>query len=74
MCVCVCNPLLKDVSFVLQYSVVFHAPSYNVTHVKSLWFAQDLTDTAICLSSLAMNECTSRFSKVLGSLLFTSYH
>ena len=49
--------LLRNVSIVLQCSVIFHAFSYSVTLWKACGLLQDLTDTIACLS-------ISRFSKV----------
>lgn len=50
--------LLRNVSIVLQCSVIFHAFSYSVTLWKACGLLQDLTDTIACLS-------ISRFSKVV---------
>ena len=59
--------LLRNVSIVLQCSVIFHAFSYSVTLWKACGLLQDLTDTIACLS-------ISRFSKVACLIHKAAFH
>lgn len=63
VCVCVCASHCWEMCSLFFNTVLYFMHPVTMSHTwKACGLLWDLTDTAICLSSLVMNECTSRFS------------